>query len=1137
MSMKGSINRVIALTTAGLLISVGVPAANATAVTVTYSANSSQFQTGYVSGTVPAVGNYNSGDLVTVASNTGNLARAGFTFLGWNSAPDGSGTTYTPGTGTFTIATSLTLYADWQIPASARLIGSSGSIVNLTTTNGISNGTDCSGSQIRGITSDGTYVYYRSSVNSSELCQVTMAGAVVAVHSITNLSVIALNNRALAYSAGCIFIRPDTGNSTSLDCIDMSNWTLHVINLPGAKPFIQGGLWLQGNLIDFPDGRIGAVSAPNQSLPTGTGAGQCPSGMYCKVLRLYTLAGSGASVVPTFSEDIILADADSGWPSDDHGISTDGTYLYEIHFANAYKVWALASGSPSYLVFNGESGSGSCLASSGVSPTNCPINSPLTGSDSSLSNATYLGRNNVTGAYLMGDYSNSKFYESAAATPPPGPGNPAPTFTSISPTTALTTGGGTATITGAGFTTATSVTIGGVQATIVSTSANSIVINIPANTVGVKDVVVNASTGSVTGASAFTVTAVYSITVTQGSNGSISPGTTSVNSGSSQLFTFTPTTGYSVETITVDGTSLSSLTTPTLSSAIANGYTFSNVASSHTLTAAFQPQTFSLTYSAGPGGSISGTASQSVSYGGSGTAVIALPSAGYHFTNWSDSSTVATRTDTNLLTNLAFSASFTTDTNTVTYSPNGAITGTVPVDSASPYPFGTTVNVLNNSGSLTRDGFTFTGWNTAADGSGASYAATGSSFTMPDNSVTLYAQWVQNSLANAPSSALTLLATFPIHTGIGASGTFTTASSSGTVTIPINALPDGATAKLYALGDISSLSNIVPNTNTYFLSLVLSWLTATGTVPPVTGPNPITMVITNSQIQVGTIVYGVSGGQLATLATATQVGTVTVPITTDPVLLIGNPPAQSGNSGNSVQVRAQTDSIIAIAPSSGSTLGGVKELVTGHFDETLCRVSNIFIDATPLPLGSWTVTSSLLSFMLPAHSAGSVTLTIYDGCAPVLDSLQFSYLESSSSMPVTVPSSTPIVTPAPTVSSPPSVANTQPTHEMSKLGTVHFALGSTALSNTAKSSLSLLAARLNSMTNHTVLLYGNSDSQTGVNNSLLSKDRAIAVRDYILPLLKGKVINIGWFAATKPAVVGTSKSAYAANRRVEIWVK
>lgn len=78
-------------------------------------------------------------------------------------------------------------------------------------------------------------------------------------------------------------------------------------------------------------------------------------------------------------------------------------------------------------------------------------------------------------------------------------------------------------------------------------------------------------------------------------------------------------------------------------------------------------------------------------------------------------------------------------TYTVTYVGNGSDGGTVPVDSSSPYDSGSSVIVLDNSGTLVRSGYGFNGWNTAADGTGTAYAA-GDSFTITED-VTLYAQW------------------------------------------------------------------------------------------------------------------------------------------------------------------------------------------------------------------------------------------------------------------------------------------------------------------------------------------------------------------------------------------------------------
>lgn len=75
---------------------------------------------------------------------------------------------------------------------------------------------------------------------------------------------------------------------------------------------------------------------------------------------------------------------------------------------------------------------------------------------------------------------------------------------------------------------------------------------------------------------------------------------------------------------------------------------------------------------------------------------------------------------------------------TVTYDGNGAESGTVPTDSNT-YSSGASVTVLDNTGSLAKDGYTFAGWNTAADGTGTAYAA-GDTMTISAD-ITLYAQW------------------------------------------------------------------------------------------------------------------------------------------------------------------------------------------------------------------------------------------------------------------------------------------------------------------------------------------------------------------------------------------------------------
>jgi len=78
---------------------------------------------------------------------------------------------------------------------------------------------------------------------------------------------------------------------------------------------------------------------------------------------------------------------------------------------------------------------------------------------------------------------------------------------------------------------------------------------------------------------------------------------------------------------------------------------------------------------------------------------------------------------------------------TVSYSGNGNTGGTAPVDAAA-YRAGNSATVLGNTGALVKTGIAFSGWNTAADGSGAAYAA-GDSLTLGSASVTLYSSWPQ----------------------------------------------------------------------------------------------------------------------------------------------------------------------------------------------------------------------------------------------------------------------------------------------------------------------------------------------------------------------------------------------------------
>lgn len=79
----------------------------------------------------------------------------------------------------------------------------------------------------------------------------------------------------------------------------------------------------------------------------------------------------------------------------------------------------------------------------------------------------------------------------------------------------------------------------------------------------------------------------------------------------------------------------------------------------------------------------------------------------------------------------------------VTYNPNGATSGSVPVDNNSYDPAGTgQATVLGNTGGLVKTGYSFGGWNTNPTGTGSNYTA-GDQFYVTDN-ITLYAKWTPN---------------------------------------------------------------------------------------------------------------------------------------------------------------------------------------------------------------------------------------------------------------------------------------------------------------------------------------------------------------------------------------------------------
>ena len=118
-------------------------------------------------------------------------------------------------------------------------------------------------------------------------------------------------------------------------------------------------------------------------------------------------------------------------------------------------------------------------------------------------------------------------------------------------------------------------------------------------------------------------------------------------------------------------------------------------------------------------------------------------------------------------------------------------TGTAPASSNTTYPAFSNADIVGSTFTNT-NGYTFAGWNTAADGSGTSYPID-SEYTMPGaGTVTLYAQWIN------PATQYTL--TYDANSAAG---------GTGTPPAPVTSYNSNSTANI--LGNTGPFTNSDPN--------------------------------------------------------------------------------------------------------------------------------------------------------------------------------------------------------------------------------------------------------------------------------------------------------------------------------------
>jgi hypothetical protein len=133
----------------------------------------------------------------------------------------------------------------------------------------------------------------------------------------------------------------------------------------------------------------------------------------------------------------------------------------------------------------------------------------------------------------------------------------------------------------------------------------------------------------------------WTVTASAGANGSISPsGSVPVADGATPSFTITPNTGYHVQDVLVNGSSVGAVT----------NYQFPAVHANQTIAASFAINTYTLTLSTAGNGTVAAVPNQVTYTHGTSIQLTATPAAGWNFDFWSGDTTGSTNPLTFIIT-------------------------------------------------------------------------------------------------------------------------------------------------------------------------------------------------------------------------------------------------------------------------------------------------------------------------------------------------------------------------------------------------------------------------------------------------------------------------------------------------------
>jgi uncharacterized repeat protein (TIGR02543 family) len=750
----------------------------ATSYNIVYNGNSS------TGGSAPANQTGVTGTNFAISGNTGTLVRTGYTFSGWNTLANGSGTAYAAGANIMMPNGGTTLYAQWiaaSFPltydanlgasAPAAEVRSAGATANLSSSaptrtgytfsgwNTLANGTGTSYASSASFTMPGsaTTLYAQWSSSSGSLVYDTQGGSTAPTTQTGVQGTTATVTSTTPTKSGYTFVGWNTAaNGTGTDYLAGSTYTFTSgsVTIYARWTPVLYTLTYNGN------GATGVPAAGSaaggQSLTLST-AYPTRTGYTC------TAWSSSPTGTPTVSSPYTMPSAN--------------TTLYAVCAANTYTV-----------AYNLNGGStGSISTATGVTY----LSSYTTSSGGNFAKSNYDLVGWTTSVDVNGDPIGSRYTLGAAFSMPAGNVTLYAVWVASTVEIRYDANGG----------------IGG-PATASATPASTYTISpsVPTRT-GYTFAGWQASGG--TPAGTFTTAGTNSFTVPVGHVTLVAQWTALTNN-----LTYNTSGGSAAPT---DANNYGYLSAATVSSTVPTktGYVFLgwNTAangtgtsftggnslifqtSNVTLYAQWSGNPYVLTYN-GNGGSSINPATETRLVDSTAAISSSLPTrTGYTFSGWNtaaNGSGTAFAAGANLTmtgANLTLFAQWTINASGVSYDANGGSGAPAGAN----YNFGDPVTV--SSTVPTKSGYTFTGWNTACNGSGTAYAPA-DAFSMPGSAVVLCAQWATNSYVltydgnggsgvpnasgNTFGATVTVTSTIPTRTGYTFIAWNTLADATGT---------------------------------------------------------------------------------------------------------------------------------------------------------------------------------------------------------------------------------------------------------------------------------------------------------------------------------------------------------------------